>query len=302
MKRKETKNSSCCPELSGLIQHLKVEGLVFLLALLFSSCQKNIDVKIPDYVQKLVVEGKIDNGDHPQVYLSYTVPYFGNHTQSLSEFAVKGAFVTVTDGFTTDTLRDPFGQGYTYLASNMIGIEGRTYNLTIHLNGKTYTAQTTIYPQVKLDSLWFKPTLDSLGFIWARMTEPATPGDHYRWFAKRIGKDQTFLAPLGSAFDDKFINGKTFDFAYDRAVLQGSTAADDNNIERGYFKRGDQVVVKFCTIGEKEFLFFRSYDANIVSNGNPFAAPSNLQSNINGENVLGVWCGYNPYFDTVICK
>jgi hypothetical protein len=134
------------------------------------------------------------------------------------------------------------------------------------------------------------------------MTEPATPGDHYRWFAKRIGKDQTFLAPLGSAFDDKFINGKTFDFAYDRAVLQGSTAADDNNIERGYFKRGDQVVVKFCTIGEKEFLFFRSYDANIVSNGNPFAAPSNLQSNINGENVLGVWCGYNPYFDTVICK
>ena len=85
-------------------------------------------------------------------------------------------------------------------------------------------------------------------------------------------------------------------------MLQNSTADDDNNAEKGYFKKGELVVVKFSTIGEKEFLFFRSYDENAVSNGNPFAAPTNLQSNIQGQNVLGLWCGYNNFLDTVLLK
>lgn len=277
-------------------------SLAALLLCLFS-CQKKIDVKIPDYVQKLVVEGKIETGQTPEVYLSYTVPYFGNHTNSLSDFAVKGALVTVTDGSSTDTLKDLTGLGYYYKALNMVGVAGKTYDLSILLNGKTYTAQTTIWPQVKLDSLWFKVMrYDSLGFVYAHMTDPGNEQNNYRWFAKRIGKDQTFIAPLGSSFDDKFISGKSFDFAYDRGVIQGSTATDDNNNERGFFKKNDQVIVKFCTIGPNEYLFFRSYDANIISNGNPFAAPSNLQSNLQGKDVLGVWCGYNSYIDTLICR
>ena len=282
----------------------KSAHLFFIFALLLSSCQQKIDVKIPDYVQKLVVEGKIEVGGNPEVYLSYTVPYFGNHTTNLTDFAVKGAFVTVTDGTTTDTLKDAtFGNGFYYKASNMLGVEGKTYNLMIQLNGKTYTAQTSIYPQVKLDTLWFKvEKQDSLGYIYTHMQEPAQQQNEYRWFAKRIGKDQDFIAPLGSTFDDKFINGKSFDFAYDRGMLQNSSAEDDNNAEKGLFKKGETVVVKFCTIGYDEFRFFRSYDANIISNGNPFAAPTNLQNNIRGQNVLGVWCGYNPFLDTVLLK
>lgn len=281
----------------------KIAILLFNLLLVVSGCKKNIDVKIPDYVQKLVVEGRIEAGAKPSVYLSYTAPYFGNVATNLEDLAVKGALVTVSDGSTTDTLKDPFGKGYFYFAGNMVGAVGNTYLLTIVLNGKTYTASTTIYPQVKLDSLWFKVLRDdSLGFVYAHITEPGHTKDNYRWFAKRIGKDNDFIAPLGSAFDDKFINGKSFDFAYDRGVLQNSTATDDLNNEKGFFKLNDEVVVKFCTIGDVEFRFFRSYDANHISNGNPFAAPYNLESNIQGENVLGVWCGYNPWTDTLTCK
>jgi hypothetical protein len=279
-------------------------ALVFSM-LLFANmaCKKNIDVKIPDYVQKLVVEGRIEAGAKPSVYLSYTAPYFGNVTTNLEDLAVKNAIVTVSDGTSTDTLKDPFGKGYFYFANNMVGTAGKTYQLAIQVNGKTYTASTTIWPQVKLDSLWFKVLRDdSLGFVYARLTEPANTKDNYRWFARRIGKDNDFLAPLGSAFDDKFISGKSFDFAYDRGMVQNSIATDDLNNEKGFFKLNDQVIVKFCTIGEAEFRFFRSYDANIVSNGNPFAAPYNLESNIQGENVIGVWCGYNPWVDTVVCK
>jgi hypothetical protein len=279
---------------------------VILIAIALTSCQQKIDLKIPDYQQSLVVEGKIEIDTFPQVYLTYTTPYFGDHPTNLADLAVKGAFVTVNDGFTTDTLKEVYpGHGFFYQGSRIIGTAGRTYNLMIQVNRKTYTSQTTIYPQVKLDTLWFKvEKQDSLGFIYTDMHEPPQLGNWYRWQAKRLNlvKDGDVIAPLGSAFDDKFINGKSFDFAYDRGMLQNSTAADDNNTEKGMFKKGELVAVKFSTIGEAEFKFFRSYDQNVVSNGNPFAAPTNLQSNIQGQNVIGLWCGYNNFLDTVLLK
>ncbi|MGZ3904708.1 MAG: DUF4249 domain-containing protein [Bacteroidia bacterium] len=277
---------------------------IFALLILLTSCQQKINLKIPDYVQKLVVEGKIETDTFPAVNLSYTMPYFSDKQVNLQDLAVKGAFVTVSDGTTIDTLKELFpGHGYYYRGSKIRGTAGRTYNLMISVDGKTYTAQTYIYPQVKLDTLWFKPEKqDTLGYIYTHMEEPPQLGNWYRWQAKRIGKDLDFIAPLGSAFDDKFINGKSFNFAYDRGMLQNSTADDDNNDEKGFFKKGQNVIVKFSTMGEKEYLFFRSYDANAISNGNPFAAPTNLQSNIDGHNVIGVWCGYNNYIDTVLLK
>jgi hypothetical protein len=284
----------------------KFLSIFFLLSIvLLSSCTKNVEVKLPEYKQYLVVEGKVEPGEHPQVLLSWTIPYFGsNNVNNLTDFAVKGAFVTVSDGLTTDTLRELFPTaGYYYQALNMTGAVGRTYFINIVVEGKTYTSQTSILNPVPLDSLWNKHEgNDSLGFVWARLSEPAGLGDAYRWFAKRIGKDNDYLPPFGSSFDDKFVDGKQFDFAYDRGQIDNSTAEDDNNIESGYFKRGDVVVVKFCHIGSKEYRFFRSRDASMLSNGNPFAAPSNVESNVNGENVIGLWCGYSPSFDTVTCQ
>src|ERR1700758_4748402 len=162
--------------------------LFFILS--FISCQQKIDLKLPDYTQKLVVEGKVEAGSYPQVYLTNTLPYFGGHSVNLTDLVVKGAFVTVTDGTTTDTLKEVVpGQGYFYRATHMIGTEGKTYNLMIQVNGKVYTAQTSIYPQVKLDTLWFKAEKqDSLGFIYTHMEEPPQLGNWYRWQAKRINK------------------------------------------------------------------------------------------------------------------
>ena len=45
-----------------------------------------------------------------------------------------------------------------------------------------------------------------------------------------------FIAPSGSVFEDKFINGKAFDFAYNRGHLPNSTASEDENEEAGFYK------------------------------------------------------------------
>ena len=270
-----------------------ITGAIVLLA----SCTKNIDVRIPDFEQKLVVEGYIEPGQKPTVILTWTAPYFGEQNYSnIQQYFVTNALVTVDDGITTDTLLPGFSGFFPlYTSHNMVGVTGKTYNLKIEVNGKVYTASTSILPAVPLDTIYFSPEIaDTLGLIKAKLKEPEEQGNNYRWFTKRIGKDAGFVSQFASATDDKFINGKEFEFVFSRGSVPNSQAEDDKNIERGLFKKGDSVLVKFCTIGPKEFRYFRSYYQNLSSNGNPFSAPATLESNIEGG-AIGLWCGFGTY-------
>src|SRR6202007_3227755 len=103
-------------------------------------------------------------------------------------------------------------------------------------------------------------------------------GNYYRWFSKRITRDKFYGAPFNSAFDDKFIDGKEFEFAYERPAQPNQQQADDDDEQRGLYMVGDTVIVKFCTIGRDEYQFWRSYYSNQTSNGNPFSAPTNINS------------------------
>ena len=191
------------------------------------------------------------------------------------------------------------------MGNSLTGQVGNSYTLTIVQGGKTYTATTTIPTPVALDSLWFEVqgTLDSLGYIWAHLNEPAATVDYYRWFAMRLNKDASFIAPFGSAIEDRFFNGQSFDFAYNRGMAPNSDAEDDNNGEAWYFKTEDTVVVKFASIDQASFDFWRSYETQVMSEGNPFAAPGSIKTNILPEGeALGVFCGYGVFLDTLITQ
>ena len=278
--------------------------IIVTLVISFNSCRKEIKVKLPEYTQKLVVEASIETGLPSQVLLSFTAPYFGNADLSNpSQFFVKGAFVTVSDGLQIDTLKELTVGGFPiYIGTKIFGQIGKDYQLTMLINDKTYTASTSIRQPIPLDSLFFKWEKDTLGFCWAHLSDPAGLGNCYRWFAKRITKDQFFVAPFSSAFDDKFVDGKSFDFAYERPSQPNAQQANGDDPEKNYYRVGDTIVVKFCTIGYNEYNFWRSYYANKSSNGNPFSAPANLQSTINGGDAIGAFVGYGTSFDTLVVK
>src|ERR1051325_2057458 len=198
----------------------------------FSSCEKEITVDLPQPKQKIVVEGHVETGQKPYVILTDNQGYF-DPVDSFTVYnsIIQTGFVTISDGFTTDTLTLTVDFNYlpplVYKAHNMVGVVGRTYHLTVVAHGKTLTATTTIPQPVPLDSLWFKlysTANDSLGFVWARMTEPAGFGNAYRWMAKRLHKDATFIPQIGSELDDKFIDGQTFDFAFNRGEAPNEIA------------------------------------------------------------------------------
>lgn len=277
--------------------------LAFLLIL--SSCEKDITVDLPAGEEKIVVEGYIEEGRNPYVLISKSTGYFAPFdSASVTQYAVKNALVVICDGFICDTLFAPAASiGYIYVSQNLTGTIGRTYSLFIKTeDGRELTSSAYCYPPVPLDSAWFKvqPGKDSLGWAWARLTEPDTMGNFYRWFAKRLGKDQDFIAPIGSVFTDRFINGTSFEFAFNRGKYPNSTADDDNNEEEGYFKVGDTIVIKFCTAGQATYDFWRAAEDQQSSNGNPFAAVNYIPSNITGG--IGIFEAYTPSFLTIVAK
>jgi hypothetical protein len=290
----------------GLTSHV---ALIFATILFLTSCEKEITVDLPTPREKIVVEGHVEPGQKPYVILTKNQGYFSPvDSATLYNSIIQTGFVTVNDGFTTDTLILTIDFNYLppiiYKAKNMLGVAGRSYHLNVVAEGKTLFANTVIPQPVPLDSLWFRiynTNNDSLGFVWAHLTDPQGLGNQYRWFAKRLHKDNTFIAPFGSEFDDKFIDGQSFDFAYNRGMDPTSTAIDDNNIEAGFFKKGDTVAVKFCTIDRDAYLFYRSFDTDHYSTGNPFASPASVISNIYPqEDALGIFCGYGAVLDTVV--
>ncbi len=279
--------------------------LIIILIVLNNSCRKDIKVDLPEYKEKLVVEASIETGQPAIVLLSNSVPYFGNFDFHHPEKAfVKGAFVTVNDGITIDTIKelDP-NTGYFYIGTKIIGQVGKSYHLQITVNGKNYSCDTYINPPIALDSIFFKGELhDTLGEMYAHMHEPLGLGNCYRWFATRLNKDLYYSAPFSSAFDDKFVDGKDFTFFYERGAQPNATEADSKDPYQGFYKVGDTVVVKFCTINRKDYQYWYSYYRNKASNGNPFSSPTNIQSFMTGEDVLGGFFGYSPSFDTLVIK
>ena len=287
---------------------LNIQYLIFIL--LFSSCEKDITLDVPLPESKVVVDGYVEIDQPVYVILTRNAPYFSPITpNTLVNSVERGAKVTVSDGTNTEQLIelqgtfDSINVGGLYIAPTMKGNAGKTYALkVITTKGETLTASTYLSLPVPLDSVWFKiqENYDSLGFVWAHLTDPDTMGNCYRWFAKRLNKDDAFLAPFGSTFEDKFINGKSFDFAYNRGSIDNSSAIDDNNIEEGFFKVDDTIVVKFCSTDRSVFEFWRDAEGQVSGNGSPFASPSNIHSNIVGG--LGLFAGYSSSYDTIIAR
>lgn len=301
---------------------IHIISLLFLIPIILS-CQKQIEFDLPDVEQTIIVEGKIESGQPPIVFVTKTQGYFDPiDSSSFNNIFVQNANVSVFDGTNNYILSEmSFGQAsvYTSFDPNIFGVDGKNYTLHITYDTLELTAYTQIPYPVPLDSIWFEAQsgLDSLGFIWTKFTDPDTLGNCYRWFSQRINtylynypppydnikgqiKDSIMVAPFGSSTDDKLFNGLAFEFAVSRGEIGNFEGPDDEGPEEGMFKRGDTVAVKASSITYPTYLFVRSMEDQALSNGSPFASPGNLPNNIIGG-ALGNWSGYGVYHDTVIC-
>lgn len=308
---------------------------ISVILLLISSCTKEVKIDIPGYKEDLVIDGRIETGQPPIVVLSKTKDiYSPTDLNAYLNGFVSGATVTVSNG--TDTVildeicSDNLPPGTEAIAAELFGIPedqlvnyhlcayttfntviwgevGKTYDLTVQYDGNTYTSSTQIVQPTPLDSVFWKQDEDApdgFGFSWATLTDPIDPNDAYLWEVKRLDigangepKDNAFKTTYAPVFDDQFINGVTFDFAYENPLNYPEEIPDD---QRGYYGIGDTVVIKFSKIDGPVYEFLEKKYLQLQTTGNPFASPTSIPTNISGG-ALGVWAGYSPHFDTLIC-
>lgn len=303
----------------------------------FFACEKEVEIEIPGYKEQLVIDGFIENGQPPFVLISTSKDIFApTDLNSFLNGFVSGAIVSVSDGTNsiqlTEICTDDLPPGTEEIAAAVFGLPvdqianyhlcayttfnpsffgqiGKTYTLTVNYEGKTYTSSTQILTPQALDNLFWKtsPGSSEYGFSYVTFSEPgSTTTDGYMWQVKRINKnpdgsekDAFFKKTFNPVFDDEFINGKTFEFWYENPFSYDDSSYAENF--KGFYKKGDTVVVKFSRLEPSVYEFFEKKYVQLSSGGSPFASPSNIPTNISGG-ALGVWAGFANYFDTLICQ
>lgn len=288
-----------------LVFNMRAVFYIFILFFL-SSCTRDVEIEIETADDQIVVEGGIENGKAPFVFLTKSVAIYGDFDfNNLQDYLITDALVTVSNGVFVDTLIPTVNLSatpplyYTVASPRFVGEFGKSYSLKIEVNNKTLTSSTTIPAQVKLDSVWIQEEIGRPGdgFVWGHLNDPDTSGNSYQW-KQRMPSEKDFIAPLGAAFNDRIINGQAFDFFFQKPF--DSDEEDIDPRDAIYYKITDTVIVKFSCIDNASLDFWRTLDMSKSNGGNPFAAPITPITNVVGG--LGVFTGYAVSYDTAYYK
>lgn len=122
---------------------------ILFIALLFTSCEKVIDLEYKGNQSRLVIEGNISN--EPGPYVVKITKSIGL-SESGAYPAIDNAQVMIRDDAGNSETLVPQGSG-AYATAVLEGVEGRTYTLTVVVDGQTYTAQSTMPQYVPFDSI-----------------------------------------------------------------------------------------------------------------------------------------------------
>jgi hypothetical protein len=283
----------------------------FLLIILLTGCERDIAILPNTSAPKLVVDAEIENSRPPFILLSKSLNFFSSiDSAELTNSFVHNAVVTIQEGSTVYSMKEfeirgTNGNRIFYYSNDplstqqLLGQFGKKYKLTIIVEGQTYNSETEIPLLTKtMDSLWWKKAPNnedsSKVVLMGRVADPPGLGNYIRYFTS-VNR-QPFLPGGNSVFDDNIIDGKTYEIQIDKGVNRNEEIDFE---EYGFFKRGDTATVKLCNISKPTYDFWRTWEFNFQSIGNPFSSPGKVIGNIS-NGALGAFCGYAAQYRSLI--
>jgi hypothetical protein len=249
---------------------LKINYFYLMLLLSLVACgdfQKPIEVPLPEHTSRLVAECYLEEGQGYRLLLTESTSYFAGVTLP----NVPNATVLMTYKGKTDTLAykpanlDTLQKFYNYQAKNSIVLDTvNDYTLFIKDNkGRIAESKTKFKAAINIDSIaWNFSKKDDKAYLIVRFKDNPKQNNYYRL---TVHKSKLTTKPLTDfTFSDNFFSGTG-------AILTGYS-----------FEEKDTLFVSLYHI-DKEFFEFldTSRDAS-RANGNPFAFPSGVISNIKG--------------------
>lgn len=294
---------------------------IWALCLLAMGCQREIDLNLPEYQPKLVIEGTIENGSPAVVTITRSIPYFSeiNYNYLMDSVIVGNlkarVFVTSETGETEELMFKispelPYRMGF--IGSTVIGREETHYTLTVQYEDKTYTAETYIPKTFDLDSIGFDQSAEILNETQATirmlMTDPVDEENYYAFFCKVKNKnmhDRLWVSSVPVAFDDRTFNGRTFNFeltraGYSRLMVGMLSESERESYTSLTFHPGDIVYVKHSQVDYHTYKYLLSAGSEAAFGSNPFTNPLPAVTNFDSKDVLGHWSGYASKIDTLV--
>lgn len=246
-----------------------ISGLAAMLiglCLLGCSREKEIEVILPDYESELVVECYLVPGEPYQLVLQESVSYFAEPTLPF----VDDALVVISHDGKRDTLRNeiffgsPYGKIYNYISDETMPMDiGGEWTLEVEDGlGREITGRTVLLDTVSFE-LEFSKTDSFRNTATARWDDDANAANYYQYIVQFGSLDsQPYLS---FTLDDRVGNGDEFVISTLDNLYSGLNC---------YFT--------LLHFEEGAWRFLGSTSDAESSNGNPFAQPSQIFSNVEG--------------------
>jgi hypothetical protein len=259
---------------------------LLLLASFAVGCRKVIAVDLRDVAPVIVIEGNVTNGPAPyKVVVSRTVDYSAANSFS----PVSGAIVNMTDS--TNQLSEQLLEidSGIYQTRYMLGVPLHTYRLVVEVDGKTYSASSTMPQPVPLDSVTLADNINLANQkgenAVANFADPAGARNYYA-FTEVVNSRQL---PDIFVFDDRLSDGR-----YLREALYNDSS---------YLQPGDTLTVTMSCIDANVFTYFLTLAGAVSANGNgpQTATPANPVSNLS-NGALGYFSAHTVEADQLIVR
>lgn len=278
---------------------LNISTILLLLSML-SSCglEKEIDLDLPAYDNKLVLECYLEPGQPMALLLTRASDYFSPFPKDLNGFVEgileQGATVEIRHKGQTFQLKNqltfnPVTQRvFNYSAQNLVPEDYQSpFELYITTaDGKTIAATTQLLPVVPIDSVVVQyQENDTLARVLTYFTDDRNQTNYYRRVLHHSSfrdsiPDQDFVVDDRLADNGVFVFGTGYDFA-----------------------PGDTVFTSLFHINRVYYNFLESLTNAVSSNGNPFGQPSPIISDLQGTaGAIGIFTGLSYDRQRVIIK
>lgn len=270
---------------------MKLYHLIFIFTLLiFSSCEKVINIDLNTANPKLVIEGTLSNevGSAARVKLSLTGNYFDTGTFP----AVSGAIVSITENNAKTFLLNEESAGI-YTSNAIQGIAGNTYTLKVLYKDHLYAGVSIMPQQVLIDSLTLVIS-----------TGPGGGGPGRDENSLRVACHFKDPQGLGNYYHlNYFVNGiKSDSLSGYRLYTDKLTDGNEASVSSRNLKAlpGDTLRVQLSSIDRTTYDFYNTMN-DIIGGGRGPASSSPANPNTNLSNgALGYFAAFSVDYKTLI--
>jgi len=250
-----------------------IKSLLFiaLATVLFTSCEKVVDIDLETSKSKPVVEGLVaDQPGMSYVKITMSSAYFDVQQQA----TVSGAEVEITDGNGVKTIFSETTAGNYMPPAGFVGHVNQSYSLKIVTHGTTLVAHSFMREVTEIESIKTKFFDDNNSegkekgyYAYVSFYEIPGLGDSYKIDLYSNGKSLVQRPNDLFYFEDKYIDG--------------GHAVDWEFAQK--LQKGDTITMKMYSLTEEGYSFYDALYLVAEAGGMFGKNPANVPTNIQGD-------------------